>query len=104
MGISVSDVVRTLLVRVAAGKAFPFDVKVPNAAQKRGKDTTKLREVILLLAEVRPLPVRYKDHPLGGEWSHHRECPIEPDSVLNSRNHPRPAFVSAACLHSAPPN
>jgi DNA-damage-inducible protein J len=30
MGISVSDAVRMLLVRVAAEKALPFDVKVPN--------------------------------------------------------------------------
>jgi DNA-damage-inducible protein J len=31
MGISVSDAVRMLLVRVVAEKALPFDVKVPNA-------------------------------------------------------------------------
>lgn len=31
MGISVSDAVRMLLVRVAAEKALPFEVKVPNA-------------------------------------------------------------------------
>jgi DNA-damage-inducible protein J len=31
MGISISDAVRMLLVRVAAEKALPFDVKVPNA-------------------------------------------------------------------------
>ena len=30
MGISVSDAVRMLLVRVAAEKALPFEVKVPN--------------------------------------------------------------------------
>ncbi len=30
MGISVSDAVRMLLVRVAAEKALPFDIKVPN--------------------------------------------------------------------------
>ncbi len=30
MGISVSDAVRVLLVRVAAEKALPFAVKVPN--------------------------------------------------------------------------
>jgi len=30
MGISVSDAVRMLLVRVAAEKALPFDVIVPN--------------------------------------------------------------------------
>jgi DNA-damage-inducible protein J len=31
MGLSVSDAVRILLVRVAAEKALPFDVRVPNA-------------------------------------------------------------------------
>jgi len=31
MGISVSDAVRMLLVRVAAEKSLPFDVRVPNA-------------------------------------------------------------------------
>ena len=31
MGLSVSDAVRVLLVRVAAEKALPFDVRVPNA-------------------------------------------------------------------------
>ena len=31
MGLSVSDAVRLLLVRVAAEKALPFDVRVPNA-------------------------------------------------------------------------
>ena len=31
MGMSVSDAVRMLLVRVVAEKALPFDMKVPNA-------------------------------------------------------------------------
>jgi DNA-damage-inducible protein J len=31
MGISVSDAVRMLLVRVAAERALPFEVRVPNA-------------------------------------------------------------------------
>jgi len=31
MGISVSDAVRMLLIRVAAERALPFEVKVPNA-------------------------------------------------------------------------
>jgi len=31
MGLSVSDAIRLLLFRVAAEKALPFDVKVPNA-------------------------------------------------------------------------
>jgi DNA-damage-inducible protein J len=35
MGISVSDAVRMLLVRVASEKALPFEVKVPNARTVR---------------------------------------------------------------------
>jgi len=31
MGLSVSDAVRMMLVRVAAEKALPFDVRAPNA-------------------------------------------------------------------------
>jgi DNA-damage-inducible protein J len=34
MGLSVSDAVRVLLVRVAAEKALPFEVKVPNATTR----------------------------------------------------------------------
>jgi mRNA interferase YafQ len=58
---------------------FKRDVK---RAEKRGKDMTKLRDLILLLAGETPLPVRYKDHPLCGEWKHHRDCHIEPDWLL----------------------
>ncbi len=31
MGLSVSDAIRLLFVRVAADKALPFDLRVPNA-------------------------------------------------------------------------
>jgi DNA-damage-inducible protein J len=31
MGLSVSDAIRLLLIRVAADKALPFDLRVPNA-------------------------------------------------------------------------
>ena len=62
-----------------SGSQFRRDVTL---AQKRGKDMAKLREIILLLVEANPLPPRYKDHPLGGEWKHFRECHIEPDWLL----------------------
>ncbi len=62
-----------------SGAQFRRDVKL---AKKRGKDMAKLRETILLLVEGTPLPSRYKDHPLAGEWSHHRDCHIEPDWLL----------------------
>lgn len=52
---------------------FRRDVKL---AGKRGYDMSKLREAILLLAASSPLPERYKDHALGGNWAHHRECHV----------------------------
>ena len=38
MGLSVSDVIRILLVRVAAEKALPFDIRVPNAETRAAMD------------------------------------------------------------------
>jgi mRNA interferase YafQ len=58
---------------------FRRDVKL---AERRGKDLARLRELILLLIEGEPLPSRYKDHALGGDWKHHRDCHIEPDWLL----------------------
>ena len=61
------------------GTQFRRDVKL---AQKRGKDMAKLHDAILLLIQGSPLPLRYKDHALGGEWKHFRDCHIEPDWML----------------------
>jgi mRNA interferase YafQ len=58
---------------------FKRDVKL---AKKRGKDTAKLRDLILLLADGTPLPPSYRDHPLGGDWNYHRDSHIEPDWLL----------------------
>jgi mRNA interferase YafQ len=64
---------------VIRGTQFKRDVKL---AEKRGKNMAKLRELIVLLVEGSPLPPRYKDHALSGEWKHHRDCHIEPDWLL----------------------
>jgi mRNA interferase YafQ len=58
---------------------FKRDVK---RVGKRGKDMTKLRELVLLLAAGGSLPPHYRDHPLGGNWNHHRDSHIEPDWLL----------------------
>ncbi len=39
-------------------------------------------EAVNLLAADTPLPRRYFDHPLSGEWRDHRDCHIRPDLVL----------------------
>lgn len=41
-----------------------------------------LRAVLGLLIEGEPLPTRYQDHPLTGNWGDHRDCHLRPDLVL----------------------
>jgi mRNA interferase YafQ len=41
-----------------------------------------LLEALELLMNDKPLPQRYVDHPLSGEWSGFRDCHIRPDLVL----------------------
>lgn len=50
--------------------------------KKRGKDMSKLHEVISMLAERTPLPPRMRDHALVGTYAGQRECHIEPDWLL----------------------
>jgi mRNA interferase YafQ len=50
--------------------------------KKRGMDLSKLRHVVTLLSEKQPLPIRYRDHALTGNWIGHRDCHIQPDWVL----------------------
>jgi mRNA interferase YafQ len=39
-------------------------------------------ETVTMLAKDEPLPRRYFDHPLSGEWNDHRDCHIRPDLIL----------------------
>lgn len=58
---------------------FKRDVR---KAEKRGKNMQALRELLELLLAGRPLPARYQDHPLKGDWRGFREAHIEPDWLL----------------------
>ncbi len=49
---------------------------------KRGKNQSKLTIVIELLMSELTLPIKYKDHPLKGNWLGRRDCHIEPDWIL----------------------
>ncbi|OGR03978.1 MAG: damage-inducible protein [Deltaproteobacteria bacterium RIFOXYD12_FULL_53_23] len=62
-----------------SGGQFKRDVQ---QAEKRGKDMSKLRALVMLLLANEPLPAKYKDHPLKGDWKHHRNSHIEPDWLL----------------------
>ncbi|MCX6974165.1 MAG: type II toxin-antitoxin system YafQ family toxin [Verrucomicrobia bacterium] len=66
-------------MRLSQTNQFKKDIK---RQQKRSKDLSKLKEVIDLLLEKKPLPPKNRDHQLSGEWSGHRDCHIEPDWIL----------------------
>jgi len=59
--------------------AFRKDLK---RIKKQGKDTDKLKRIMDDLIEEIPLAEKHKDHPLVGNWAHHRECHIQPDWLL----------------------
>ena len=58
---------------------FKKDLKL---AQKQGKDTDKLFEVIEKLANGEKLDAKYRDHDLTGNYKGCRECHVEPDWLL----------------------
>ncbi len=66
-------------MRLSQTNQFKKDIK---RQQKRSKDLSKLKEVIDLLLEKKPLPPKNRDHQLSGEWLGHRDCHIEPDWIL----------------------
>jgi mRNA interferase YafQ len=41
-----------------------------------------LQTVLKMLVADKPLPAKYRDHPLTGDWADHRDCHIKPDLVL----------------------
>lgn len=51
-------------------------------AIKRGLKVELLNQIITLLATGEPLPVKYRDHALSGDWAGYRECHIMPDWLL----------------------
>jgi mRNA interferase YafQ len=61
---------------------------------------SKLREVILLLAEGEPLPARFRDHPLSGNWKEFRECHLEPDWLLIYKSDADDLYLVRTGTHS----
>jgi mRNA interferase YafQ len=65
--------------RVSQTTQFAHDVR---RMRKRGKDLTKLQDVVRRLAAGIPLDPKHRDHPLVGRWRPSRDCHVEPDWIL----------------------
>lgn len=49
---------------------------------KRGYNPCTFETVVEILAKQSPMPEKYKDHALIGNWGGFRECHIAPDWIL----------------------
>ena len=49
---------------------------------KRGKELSKLKEIMARIVREGALPSKNRDHLLAGNWSKYRECHVEPDWLL----------------------
>ncbi len=67
------------MLRVQTTKQFEKDFK---RMVKRGKDTKKIKTIMLRLARGESLPIRHREHKLTGDFEGFTECHIEPDWLL----------------------
>lgn len=67
------------MLTISYSSRFKKDFKV---VKRRGYDTTLLEEVLDILCAEQPLPQKYRDHALTGNFIGHRECHITPDWLL----------------------
>ena len=62
--------------------AFRRDFKREKLPGRYKKFDQTIVDILTLLAMDSPLPERYSDHPLMGNWVGFRECHIKPDLLL----------------------
>jgi mRNA interferase YafQ len=67
---------------IKRGGQFKRDYRREKSGVLGKKLDQLLRETLDLLAADTPLPPRYVDHPLAGEWNDHRDCHVRPDLIL----------------------
>lgn len=67
------------MLKVRYSAKFKKDFKM---IVKRGYDIALFEEVLMLLRKQKPLPEKYSDHSLKGDYMGHRECHISPDWLL----------------------
>ena len=67
------------MLTIKYGATFKKDYK---RILKRGYDIRRFEAVVRILSEKKPLPAKYRDHELSGNYKGCRECHITPDWLL----------------------
>ncbi len=60
----------------------PFKADLKRISRSGRYKAEDVLEVVSKLANDKPLPERYRDHALTGDWKNFRDCHIKPDLVL----------------------
>jgi len=68
--------------KISRTSRFKKDYKREAKGQRRTSLDRDLLAAVSLLAADCPLPEKFRDHSLSGEWADHRDCHIKPDLVL----------------------
>ena len=68
------------MLKIRFRKQFRKDYK--RVLKQPGHTPELLQEVLDYLVQEQPLPEKYRDHALSGNYADFRECPILPDWLL----------------------
>lgn len=58
------------------------DVKKAQKQTSPKRDIEELKDIMIMLAQDKPLSLEKRDHSLKGAWVGYRECHIQPDFLL----------------------
>ena len=86
--------------KIIQAKQFKKDYKkIASSGRYAVKD---FLVVVELLAHDKPLPEKYCDHYLSGEWISYKECHIKPDWLLiyKKSNHSNSLILARTGSHS----
>lgn len=67
------------MLKVRYTAKFKQDLKT---IKKRNCNIELLKNIICQLCEGKPLPIKFKEHPLRGNYAGYMECHIQPDWLL----------------------
>ena len=67
---------------------------------RQGKNLEELYTVLEMLVMEQPLPVKYRDHVLTGNWKGRRECHIRPDWLLIYKIEGQTLYLERSGSHS----